>query len=105
MLENDYRELEEVANIARPIDIVFTKANVVNLEEVKIIILNNALNSHPLLSILQVLEVEKVACYDFKEVITMSYMELDKVAPRSPKKISTTLILPYRVVELDVFNS
>jgi hypothetical protein len=32
-------------------------------------------------------------------------MELDKVAFRSSKKIPTTLILPYRVVELDVFNS
>jgi hypothetical protein len=72
MLENDYKELEEVANIARLIDIVFTKANVVNPEEVKIITLNNALNNHPLLFILQILEVEKVACYDFKEVIAMS---------------------------------
>jgi hypothetical protein len=72
MLKNDSKELEEVANIARPIDIMFTKANVVNLEEVKIFTLNNALNSHPLPSILQVLEVKKVACYDFKEVITMS---------------------------------
>ncbi len=35
MLENDSKELEEVANIARPIDIVFTKATVVNPEEVK----------------------------------------------------------------------
>jgi hypothetical protein len=72
MLENDSKELEKVANIARPIDIVFTKVNVVNLEEVKNITLKNALNSHPLLSILQVLEVEKVAYYDFKEVITKS---------------------------------
>jgi hypothetical protein len=72
MLENDYKQLEEVANIVGPIDIVFTKANVVNPKEVKIITLNNALNNHLLLSILQVLEVEKVACYDFKEVITMS---------------------------------
>ncbi len=55
MLENDSKELEEVTNIARPIDIVFTKANVINPEEVKIITLNNALNNHPLLSILQIL--------------------------------------------------
>jgi hypothetical protein len=48
--------------------------------------------------------VEKVACYDFKEVITMSYMELDKVALISSRKIPTTSIFPYRVVELDVFN-
>jgi hypothetical protein len=41
MLENDSKELEGVANIARPIDIVFTKTNVVNLEKVKIITLNN----------------------------------------------------------------
>jgi hypothetical protein len=72
MLENYSKELEKVANIAKPINIVFTKANVVNLEEVKIITLNNALNNRPLLSILQVLEVEQVACYDFKELITMS---------------------------------
>jgi hypothetical protein len=72
MLKNGSKELEEVTNIARPIDIMFTKANVVNPKEVKIITLNNALNNHPLLSILQVLEVGKVACYDFKEVITMS---------------------------------
>jgi len=72
MLENYSKELEEVANIVKPINIVFTKANVVNPEEVKIITLNNALNNHPLLSILQVLEVEKVACYDIKELITMS---------------------------------
>lgn len=72
MLENYSKELEEVTNIAKPINIVFTKANVVNPKEVKIITLNNALNNHHLLSILQVLEVEKVACYDFKELITMS---------------------------------
>jgi hypothetical protein len=72
MLENYSKELEEVTNIVKPINIVFTKANVINPEEVKIITLNNALNNHPLLSILQVLEVEKVACYDIKELITMS---------------------------------
>ncbi len=51
---------------------MFTKVNVVNLEEVKKITLKNALSNHPLLSILQVLEMEKVVCYDFKEVTTMS---------------------------------
>jgi hypothetical protein len=32
-------------------------------------------------------------------------MEVDKVALRSSRKIPTSLILPYKVVELDVFNS
>jgi hypothetical protein len=35
----------------------------------------------------------------------MPYMELDKVALRSSRKIPIVSILPYRVVELDVFKS
>jgi len=47
MLANYFKDLEEVANIVKPINIVFTKANVVNPEEVKISTFNNALNNNP----------------------------------------------------------
>jgi hypothetical protein len=58
---------------------MFTITNLVNLEEVEISI-GNALNNHPLLSILQVSKVDKLTCNDFIEMIAMSLMDLDKIA-------------------------
>jgi len=58
---------------------VFTITNLVNVEEVEISI-DNTLNNHPLLSILQVLKVDKLTCNDFIEMIAMSLMDLDKIA-------------------------
>ncbi len=78
MLENDFKGLEEVASIVKPLNVVFTITNLINLEEVEISI-GNILNNHPLLSILQVSKVDKLPCNDFKEMITMSLMDLDKI--------------------------
>ncbi len=75
MLENDFKGLEEVANIVEPLNVMFTITNLVNLEEIEI-----SLNNRPLLSILQVLKVEKVKCNYFIEMIAMSQMDLDKIA-------------------------
>ncbi len=55
MLENiDYKELEEVVNIVGPFNLVLNRANILNS---KIISPINALNNHPLLSILQLSNV------------------------------------------------
>ncbi len=51
------------------------------------------LTNHLLLSILQVLEVEKTICEDFKDGITLTQMEVDKVALRSFGRIPITPLL------------
>jgi hypothetical protein len=75
MLKKYFKGLEEVASIVEPLNIMLTITDLVNLEEVEI-----SLNNHHLLSILQVLKVEKVKCNDFIEMILMSQMDLDIIA-------------------------
>lgn len=103
MLENDVKELEEVTKIARPLDVALAQTNATNNEELASN-LNIPLTNHPLMSILQVSEIEKVACEDFKEGITLTQMEVGKAALRNFGRIPTTPLLLYGVVELDVFN-
>jgi hypothetical protein len=71
-LENDNKEIEKVASIATPLDIALAKVNSINLEDL-LINLGNVLTNHSMLSIIQVLEVDKTTCDDFKKDIAISW--------------------------------
>jgi hypothetical protein len=86
------------------LDIALAKANSMNLEDL-LINPSNVLINHSPLSIMQVLEVDKTTCDDFKEDIAISQMEADCVTLKSSGKIPTTPLLPFRLVELDVSSS
>lgn len=75
ILENDNKEIEEVASIATPLDIALAKVNSMNLEDL-LINLGNVLTNHSMLSIMQVLEVDKTTCDDFKKDIAISWKSI-----------------------------
>jgi hypothetical protein len=65
--------LEEVAKIARPLDVALTKENVTNNED---LVFN--LGSLTLCCLFYIPKAKKVACEDFKKGITLTQMEVDK---------------------------
>ncbi len=75
ILKND-KEIEEVASIITPLDVVLAKANATNPKDL-LIIPSNVLTNHPLFSILQVPKVDKTTCNDFKENISIFQMEVN----------------------------
>jgi hypothetical protein len=84
--------------------IALEKENPTNIKDL-ICNTSNTLNNHPLLSILQVLEIEMANCEGFEEYIAMMQMEVDRVALKSSSKVPIAPLLSCEVVELDVSNS
>jgi hypothetical protein len=86
------------------LDIALAKVNSMNPKDL-LINPNNVLINHSPLSIMQVLEVDKITCDDFKEDIAISQMEANCATLKSSSKIPTTPLFPFRAIELDVSNS
>jgi len=59
---------------------------------------SNVSTNHSLLSIVQVLEVDKIARDNFKEDIAIFQMEADCASLKSSSKIPSTPLLPFKVV-------